>query len=191
MKRAILLLIILCFINKVYATDNDGYETEKEEVKITNVFHGYQNIKWGSSLQIVKKHFKKLKKIKSEIEKTTSYEQTFPNKRIRVRKFCFYKDKLWLVGVWFASGLKKKTQDLLWEKINEKFGPVHWMPDRNTFAWTFNSGKMYVKLTIWGSYTIGGFSEGDLSSIIFYDLEINDEVEEAQLEEETEDIDDF
>lgn len=192
-KRKITLILIfffICLTNNLNGADEEILEEETDNKK-TNVFHGYQKTKWGSSIKTVKKKYANLTKERSYEKNITCYEQKKPNNIIKSRQFYFYKNKLFQVHIFLTPGLKKKTKDILWEKLGKKLGSSHRHTVRNSPVWIFNNGEMAVKANIWINIDTGGWSAGDLTSIFYFCVEIEEEREEDELEEEAKSIDDF
>ncbi|MBW1794190.1 MAG: hypothetical protein JRJ38_07135 [Deltaproteobacteria bacterium] len=82
---------------------------------------GYNDVKWGASIENVKTKFGDIKKTNESIFEITEYEQvTVNSSTIKSRTFTFKENKL--VEVQNRLSLDKNTWQLALDKLNEKFG---------------------------------------------------------------------
>ncbi len=182
MRKMVLILFVLFFCQVNNLSGANG----------TNIFHGYQKTKWGSSLKTVKSRYHNLKKIKSEIKKTTCYVQKSPSKTIAIRKFYFYKGELYTVFIGFAEGLQSGTKDTIYRNIIKKFGEPHETIEPDNLFWFFNKKTMSVYLKLSWIYPGNDNSNNSYTTYISYAyVESQKKLKKDQLEEETKNIDDF
>lgn len=192
MKKITLILFLLFFlINNLAGSLLDDILWKYIGTKKTNVFHGYQKVKWRSSLETVKKHYPKLKKEPLDVNGLTYYYQVHPNNIIKLRSFFFYEDKLFKVGVDFIKELKDSVVEVIYKRIFEKFGIHHDTSNLTSMVWYFNNKRMMVKLApcvILNSC----FCENDCPEYIEYmDTLLLIKMVDHQKQKETENIGDF
>ncbi len=85
---------------------------------------GYNDVKWGASIEDVKTKFGHIKKTDESIFDITEYKQVkINNNTIKSRSFKFKGNKL--VEVYNMLSLDKETWKLALDKLNEQFGKYH------------------------------------------------------------------
>lgn len=194
MKKLSVLITLFLFFSFILLFG----ETEKK----TTVFHGYGNLKWGSSLETVKLKYKNLLKGKTKDEGSVLYEQIEPNKLIQNRSFCFFKNKLYKVAVFYYDDVTTETWNAILKKIISIFGTSHstvpkksfdndFYIDGYTFCWAFNNDTMYVELKTWDYLDADGFKVGTLICSLYICNPILKELKKSQVKDFLNDLDDL
>ncbi len=187
MKKITLIFIVSIFlISNLIAAE-----------KKTNVFHGYQEVKWGSSLETVKKYYKNLERYPNNEIINVCWRQKKPNNIIEERSFWFYRDQLYRVKIEFHWYITKEQWKIICQKTIEKFGPPHnpaemikqrskeyafWYDAR----YSFNNNKMAVCIQYKPSYPLPDPYNDTIEHIDYYLPEIINILEKKELKAEKE-----